>query len=74
MPRGRSKLDGLRAMPTARVLTLRAEPSCTVSAVPVSPAIASGTVFRPMFTHRVHYGAPKPRGHRAFILAKQEWR
>jgi hypothetical protein len=30
----------VRAMPSARVLTLRAEPSSTVSAVPVSPAIA----------------------------------
>jgi hypothetical protein len=35
-------LDTVRAMPSARVLTLRAEPSSTVSAVPVSPAIAGG--------------------------------
>jgi hypothetical protein len=32
--------EAVRAMPSARVLTLRAEPSSTVSAVPVSPAIA----------------------------------
>jgi hypothetical protein len=35
--------EGVRAMPSARVLTLRAEPSSTVSAVPVSPAIAGGS-------------------------------
>lgn len=36
--------------------------------------IASGTVIRPLFTHRVHYGAPKAPGHRQFILAKEGWR
>lgn len=35
--------------------------------------IASGTVIRPVFTHRVHR-EPIARGHRQFILAKQEWR
>ncbi len=33
----------------------------------------SATVW-PVFTSRTHYGAPVPRGHRAFILGQREWR
>lgn len=57
---GRSGL--LRTTPAARSMALR-EPA----------AIASGTVIRAMFTSRVHK-APVARGHRSFILAKQEWK
>lgn len=61
-----------RAMPTAPATR---EPSRNLRSVSASVRIASDRAsIRPMFTSRIHYGAPKAPGHRQFILAKQEWR
>jgi hypothetical protein len=69
-------LDSIGAIAQERTVAGPASPGALlrVSAIRGPSPIASGTVIRPVFTHRVHYGAPKAPGHRQFILAKEGWR
>jgi hypothetical protein len=35
-------------------------------------ATPTGSVIRSLFTHRTHYGAPKPRGHRQWLDVRHD--
>jgi hypothetical protein len=51
-------IGAVRAMPSAPATREPSRNLRSVSALRASVRIASGTVIRPVFTHRVHYGAP----------------